>query len=415
MSSTDSVKGETVCRIPPRNRDWLTRDELGRLTPQILAQRLNSLTTLVAHGALEAERLRRPVDAVWSAIRKTGLLYHFVPKRYGGLEFDLDSFINVLLPIGEGCASTAWVAAFCMQHNWLLAQFPEAAQDEVFSQFPYITAPATHSPPGKAEVVDGGFRLSGRWKWGTGVMHSDWVILGGLVASAHAPPELRFFLSPIEEVTVIDTWRMDGMIATGSNDIIAAEVFVPGHRTLRVGDLRSGNAFGPQLHRSWIYRLPMPLLAALAAAVAAVGAARASVHHFAQRIRAGDPKFSEKPAALIRLAASKLEATSAERILRSAAKQATLLVQHSSSPVPLWERVEIRVNICYAVELSRTAVRRIAEASGSAAHSLDNPLQRAVRDLGVISSHALLDMDSVEEAYGRTLVGLPPNTMIDGN
>jgi 3-hydroxy-9,10-secoandrosta-1,3,5(10)-triene-9,17-dione monooxygenase len=363
---------------------------------------------------LEAERLRRPVDAVWSAIRKTGLLYHFVPKRYGGLEFDLDSFIDVLLPIGEGCASTAWVAAFCVQHNWLLAQFPEAAQDEVFSQFPYITAPATQFPPGKAEAVEGGFRLNGRWKWGTGVMHSDWVILGGLVASAQAPPELRFFLSPIEEVTVIDTWRMDGMIATGSNDIIAEEVFVPEHRTLRIGDLRSGNAFGPQLHRSWIYRLPMPVIAALAAAVAAVGVARASVHGFAKRIGADDPKLNGKPGALIRLAASKLESMSAERILRNAAKQATLLAQHSS-PVPLRERVEIRVNICYAVELSRTAVRRIAEVSGSSAHSLDNPLQRAVRDLGLISSHTLLDMDSAEEAYGRTLVGLPPNSMIDGN
>src|SRR5712672_1211537 len=67
----------------------------------------------------------------------------------------------LVLPIGEGCASTAWVAAFCMQHNWLLAQFPEAAQDEVFSQFPYITAPATQFPPGKAEAVKAAFARAG--------------------------------------------------------------------------------------------------------------------------------------------------------------------------------------------------------------------------------------------------------------
>src|SRR3546814_4293454 len=102
--------------------------------------------------AAECEALRRPVDAVWNAIRKTGVFYHFVPRRYGGLEFDIDSFIDAMLPIAEGCASTGWVTAFCVEHNWMLAQFPETLQDETFGgDFPYLIAPGATHPPGVAQ------------------------------------------------------------------------------------------------------------------------------------------------------------------------------------------------------------------------------------------------------------------------
>src|SRR3546814_13503616 len=90
----------------PKEKDWLSREELAALTPEELVRRTTALKPLVATHAAECEALRRPVDAVWNAIRKTGVFYHFVPRRYGGLEFDIDSFIDAMLPIAEGCAST---------------------------------------------------------------------------------------------------------------------------------------------------------------------------------------------------------------------------------------------------------------------------------------------------------------------
>ncbi|WP_340314913.1 acyl-CoA dehydrogenase family protein [Rhizorhabdus argentea] len=396
-----------------QHSDWLSKEQLNSITPEILVERMKALAPLVADNAREAERLRRPVDDVWSAIRKTGVLYHFVPKKYGGLEFDIGTFIDAVLPVAEGCASTAWVTAFCMEHNYLLANFPEEAQEEIFSQFPYITAPGTLYPPGNAVAAQGGYRLTGRWKWGTGVMHSDWIMVGAMAAQEGGDPELRFFLMPTSEVAVLDTWYVDGMVGTGSNDILINNLFVPEHRTLAVAALRSGTAWGPKLHGSWIFQVSMPVLLALTAAIASLGGARRSVRYLEERLVGGDPKLTERPAAHMRLGTARLETHSAESIMRAVGHRVEAIAK-SGVPATLAQRVEMRAQICYAVELCRTAVRRISEIAGSGSHSLDNPVQRFARDLNVISTHALLEWDGASEAYGRSLIGLAPNSMVDG-
>ena len=161
--------------------------------------------------ATQTERLRRPDTGVWNKIRESGVFYHFVPKRYGGLEFDIDSFIDAMLPLSEGCSSTGWVASFCVEHNWMLAQFPEQAQSEIFGEFPYIIAPGVTQPPGKAVRVKGGYRLTGHWKWGTGVMNADWVLASGIDPEGGNPPEVLFFAMPVEDIKIL-VWCVDGMV-----------------------------------------------------------------------------------------------------------------------------------------------------------------------------------------------------------
>ena len=85
-------------------------------------------------------------------------------------------FVDEMLPLGEACASTCWVTAFCMEHNLLLALYPESVQEEIFGNQPYIMAPTYAMPPGRAEPVDGGYRLTGRSRYATGVMHADWAM-----------------------------------------------------------------------------------------------------------------------------------------------------------------------------------------------------------------------------------------------
>src|SRR3546814_17415849 len=87
----------------PKEKDWLSREELAALTPEELVRRTTALQPLVATHAAECEALRRPVDAGWHAIRKTGAFYHFVPRRYGGLEFGTDRFTDPRLPTAERC------------------------------------------------------------------------------------------------------------------------------------------------------------------------------------------------------------------------------------------------------------------------------------------------------------------------
>ena len=132
------------------DKHWLSAADLQALTPQALTARTAGLKGLLSDNARHAEMARHPVDAVWDEIRKTGVFYHFVPKCYGGLEFDVQSFIDAMLPLSEGCSSTGWVTAFCVEHNWLLTQFPKQAQDEIFGSHPYVIAPGVTNPMGRA-------------------------------------------------------------------------------------------------------------------------------------------------------------------------------------------------------------------------------------------------------------------------
>ena len=241
--ATDSAK--TVAPHVPAGDDFLSREELASLTPAELVRRTAALKPLLAAHAAEAERGRRPVTSVWNAIRRTGCFYHFVPRKYGGLEFDVETFVDAMLPLAEGCPSTGWVAAFCVEHNWMLAQFPEAFQDEIFGgglpHVPYAIAPGVTAPPGKAVPVEGGFRISGRWKWGTGVMNSDWVMVACAIPDDDRK-QLLLCALPTDQVVVLDTWDMDGMEGTGSHDIWIEDGFVPGHRTMDMNEMRAGNA-----------------------------------------------------------------------------------------------------------------------------------------------------------------------------
>lgn len=412
----DATPLKLADRRIPAGGDWIDPEALKRLTPEELVRRAVALRPLLEAHSAESEALRRPVDSVWQALRDSGVFYHFVPKAYGGLEFSLETFIDAMLPLGEGCASTGWVASFCVEHNWMLAQFSKAAQDEIFGGgWPYVIAPGVTMPPGQAVPVEGGYRLTGRWKWGTGVMHADWILATGMIPG-ESPPRMLFFVFPAADASVIDTWRMDGMVGTGSHDIAADALFVPEHRVIDMGLMREGRAPGALLHSNPIYRMPMLPFLGITAAIPAVGSAHATVRRFRDRLgvrvlHGTAQAQGEKPIAQVRLAQAEMHARTAEILLRDAARQCMALADRGT-PSTADERIYIRVQIATLMDHCRQAIRIVCEASGSSAHALDNPLQRALRDINVMASHVVYDLDMALELRGRTLVGLPPNTAL---
>lgn len=409
----------TVQPFIPDNQDFMTRAELAALTPAELIRRTTALKPLLAAHAAECERVRHPLVETWNAIRATGCFYHFIPKKYGGLEFDADSFIDAMLPLSEGCPSTGWVAAFCVEHNWMLTQFPERFQDEVFGtregdRVPYVIAPGVTAPPGKAVAVDGGYRISGRWKWGTGVMHSDWVLVACAIVDGPANVVL-FCALPTRDVMVLDTWHIDGMEGTGSHDLLVNDVFVPEYRTMDMSEMRNGTAYGSRLYDNPIYRQPMLPLLGVTAAISGVGAARAAVAQFrtqlAERVVHGtDMKQAEKPAAQMRLANANVMARTAELLLRDAVNT-NIALARPEGRADFAQRSHMRLQIAQAMELCRQAIMMVAEASGASSHLRSNPMQRHLRDVNVMSNHIVYDKDGAAELHGRALIGLPPNAL----
>ena len=376
--------------------------------PELVA-RARALTSLLAENALQAEKQRKPVDAVIKALEEAEIYKLMVPKCYGGLELDLDTFFDVGVALGEGDASTAWVSNFYVEHNWILSQFPEAFQKELFADRSYILAPAMVALTGKAVPEGDGYRISGRWQWASGIMHAQWVIPAALEMTAEGKPNPRWFALPVSEVKVEDTWYVDGMSGTGSNDVVIEDVFIPAERSVSIIDMGNGHAPGSRLHDGPLYRTPMMPILTLAAAMPAFGQAKTVVRLFRERLTQRilletQNKQADRPASQMRLARAEIEVGEVELLLRNTIED----VCTRRNTGTLEDRARWATQLALAVDRCKRIIQNVCEASGAHSHFLDSPFQRAWRDVNTMSCHVVFDLDSKLETYGRMLLGIDP-------
>ncbi|APE15300.1 acyl-CoA dehydrogenase family protein [Mycolicibacterium pallens] len=363
----------------------------------------------LAQRAAEAEELRRLPDATIADFRASGLARLLLPARYGGEQAPFPAILEPVRRMAHGCASSAWTLGFYTLHNWMLALFGERAQDEVFAGGP-VLCPAPLAPTGRGVPVDGGVRLSGRWSWATGIMAADWVMVGALCGPDDGMyPAL--VLLPADDVAVQDVWHTDGMRGTGSHDVLVNDVFVPEHRLVGVIDVYGGTAPGAALHDASAYRWPMVPALALLAAMPALGAAEAVADGFATRLGERVLAYSgvaqkQQPAAQIRLGDARVRLRALHGLLSDTVETIEGMVDEGAR-IPRAVRAQARVAAAHIVHESRAVVADLLESSGASAHFLHNPLQRAKRDIDVISGHVVFDYDVSRELAGALEIGAP--------
>ena len=165
------------------------------------------------------------------------------PQIFSGLEAPLESMIDVLIPIAEGCGSTSWVLAQYIMHNYMIARWPEQAQREVWDVNPDALVSGILIPRlGQGNSVNDGIVISGHWPWVTGISSADWCILSAMVHKDDKEVEC-YFLIPTSEVRVIDTWRAIGLKGTGSHDVVVDKLFVPTYMDSKEGELERDRLF----------------------------------------------------------------------------------------------------------------------------------------------------------------------------
>lgn len=404
----------TVRTHRPGPEDFLTGEALSGLKAETIIARMEALTPCLLAGAAEAEAQRQPVDELWDEIRGSGYFYMWVPKKFGGLEASVDAVIDATLPIARGCASTAWVSLFGLVHNRHMAGFPEAFQEELFGGGRYGMIASATMPVGKAEPCEGGYRLSGRWRWATCVTQADWVLV---VAETTVDGEraVGSFMIPSAELKIIDTWDTAGMRATGTHDVEGHDIFVPAHRASLVTS-RDGGGRGAELYDNPIYRVPLSPLLAFTTAVPLVGAAQAAVEFYRERLmvhvkRGTSGSQADKPNSQIRLAQAETMVAIAEQTVRSVMRANLAVVDNPPADIVAF-RSRLRAQMSYAAKLCREAVVLVCESSGTSIHFSDNPIQRILRDVMVMTSHIIFDFDVTMEQHGRGMLGLAPNTTI---
>jgi 3-hydroxy-9,10-secoandrosta-1,3,5(10)-triene-9,17-dione monooxygenase len=377
-----------------------------------LVARARALAPKLRERAVKAERDRNiPQESVDEYIA-AGLIHTLQPKRWGGYEHDHEVAFDVAVELGKStCGSSAWCLNYLTDHACILASFPEEAQHDVWSRDKAACIATSAAPTGKVAVAPGGYRLDGRWSWCSGLRHSQWIMIGGLVHRAGEDhPDMRLYLVPVPELKQDDTWYCAGLRASGSNTAVLDNVFVPEHRSVSFSTLRDAFAPGSQFNTNPIYRTPFIAVHSYALLAPVLGVARGGYADFVDWTRRRYLTYTQLNIAQhvpvqIRVAEIAAQIDSAELL----ARRAFALARQDYSDMSLQTRTLLRRDFTYAVRIIREAMDDLVKISGSSGLMDDNSIQRCWRDVHAISSHVVMNWDVPAENFGRMEFGLPLN------
>lgn len=371
---------------------------------ELIGRAHDLLPTLKARAA-ETEALRRPHDDTIRDLIDAGIVQMLVPKRWGGAESDLKTVYEVVDVLAQGCISTAWIASFYIGHNLYAAKLTPQAQDELFGPRGFVLLPAATAPTMKAEPVEGGWIISGRAPWGSGVMHADWVMVSGMTHEKTP----RSFVMPVADVTVVDTWRFTGMAGTGSNDIVAENVFVPDHRSIDGVALRKGATDGTALYGNPLYAIPLVPMSYTTIVPVLTGGLKGALSAFEaivdRRVRnfSGDVVKDQQHAHIV-MGEMQIATRAVDVLGRAHIDRTEALVQTGFTTE---DRIALKGTAAYVARTGREVMQAMMAGAGSSNYHHDQPIQRFWRDLATVTSHAFWDWDIAREQVGRRHFGLP--------
>ena len=382
-----------------------------------LITRSRKLIPVVRERADLADRLQRLPDETLKDFIDAELLKVLVPKRFGGHELDFGIVAKMAAEVASGCGSSGWCLVVYNCHNWLAATMSERAQQEIYGETGFAMIPAPLNPAGaRAHRVDGGFKVSGRWAFGSGVYHSNWAILPAYVnqdgenSSENGEPEEIVFAVPRRDFEIdAKSWCVEGMRGTGSMDIAIRDVFLPAHRVVKEPDISNGTSPGAKLHGTSLYRLPAVSAILLAATGVLLGIAQDAIVVYEERLRSRIYAFTghkqvEKSASHMRLAEATADVDAASLMLDRDLKEMASLIERG--PIPNDTRARYRLDSAYIAARCKHAVDLLVDSAGANALRDGSRIQRAFRDIHMLATHHFFEFDGGREIYGRARLGL---------
>lgn len=376
-----------------------------------LVKRAAALRPLLDGNADRTDRERGVPVASITALAENGLLSLMQPARYGGLQTDFRTLLEVSSEVGRACGSTAWVTSLLNANAWFVGFFPAQAQDDVWAVTPNARIAGVVTPSGTARAVEGGFRVSGRWAPASGCAHADWAVLGVTRPDAEGTPDaVGIVLAPMPELTVEDTWFVTGMRGTASNTLVGEDLFVPAHRFHSVPDAVEGRYATPFTDEA-LYRAPFVPVAALVLTGPQLGLAASAVDLLlAKAPRRGltlTSYASQAEAPTVQLAAANAASLADSARLHAFRAAAEIDEVARAGGFPDYDaRARMRMDAGRAAVHAREAVRIVCSAQGASSFSESNPLQRIWRDIETGSRHAVLNPELAAEIYGKSLFGI---------
>jgi indole-3-acetate monooxygenase len=357
----------------------------------------------------EIEQARSlPPDLV-GELSATGIFRLGLPKALGGDEADPLDAVRAIELVSSADGSTGWCTMLGIGAGMVGGYMPETGAREVFAEMD--TPKALVAEPAGAAVRDGsGVRISGRWKFASGITHSDWIVVGCVVMRDGQPsmtprgPEVIHAFLPRTDVQVHDTWHVSGLCGTGSNDVSCQDVYVPEGRVLSL--------FDPAGYRAEpLYQIPVLSIVAPPIAAVALGIARAALDELCELAAGKTPSMSttplrDKPVMHVEVARAEAAHGAARSFLYDSLDELWQTVLSGQQP-SMRQRSLCRAASNHATETAAYVARTASTLAGGTSVYNSSDLQRHARDADVITHH-FTQSPNVWEDAGRALLGLDP-------
>jgi 3-hydroxy-9,10-secoandrosta-1,3,5(10)-triene-9,17-dione monooxygenase len=376
-----------------------------------LLERARSLVPALKARTAQADKdLKVPEESV-AELQSAGLLRALQPRAFGGYEVDPRTFFEIQTILAEGCMSTAWIYGVMGVHPWQLARYPIEAQREVWGDDRSTLICSTYMPAAKVTVVEGGYRISGRWGFSSGSEHCQWVLLGGILPpDGELAAEHGTFLLPRRDYQIERNWDVLGLRGTGSHDIVVEDVFVPAHRVQRTNNWTLEATPGRLVNTNPIYAIPFAQVFSRAVSTSAIGALQGAIDEFrdnaAKHIGKHGARTADDPVAQTAVAEAMITVDSLRLVLERNYEHLMNLARAGEYP-DTETRLQYRYQSAYVTNICAERANDLLRSMAASGLYNTNPVARLFRDLHQARGHIANNYMAYGRSYGAVMLGLP--------
>jgi 3-hydroxy-9,10-secoandrosta-1,3,5(10)-triene-9,17-dione monooxygenase len=396
------------------------------LTPQEMIDRAIALRPLLREQSAETEQRTYPSEEIHQACLDAGFYRLYVPRRYGGYEFGASTFMRVVQELSRGDISTGWCIALAAAHALQVASWwPEQAQDEIFGDGDFRCA-AVAAPVGPAVRRDGGWELTGRVGYCSGIPISTHYMGQAVIAGDDGKPTERMllFVAPRSEFTILDDWgRLMGLKGSASNTITFDRGRIPAHWAIEDAlmvdfDLAAHGAPGAELHGNPMYGGRAMACFTLTLTAVAIGGAYAALDEYEEMMHS---RLTPLPPMVPRIGDETFQRWFGSALAKLATAEAAMLGAADQHMEACRRAVEDGISYTYGEDMRIGCIGRegiiqawevfqseIFRTVGSSAAVDGSRFERIYRDMSMLNSHRNTVLR--EWAFGeiaREHLGLP--------
>jgi len=389
--------------FPPFDDDGALPDD----EREILGRARKLIPHLAERAASATAARQIPAETI-AEYHAAGILRILQPRRFGGMQGRFSLFSQIVEELSFGCASSAWVYAVLAEHQWIIAQYPERAQIDVWGDDPLAVAASSLAPRAPAKRAPGGWRLSGHFPFSSGCDHAQWAIIGAFLGERGDPRTIAYLLVPLAEIEIVDDWHVLGLAGTGSKSLELRDVFVPEHRVVMVSDLFAGTPPGALVHPEYpVLRAPRGFLVSYSLPPVAIALGRRALdvacQSLAGRVSRGVRRLAESEFVQMTIGEASAAIDAATLLLHAGRRSSTAAVS-SGRQITEAEALRARRDMVFAQHQVGWALERLSELSGARWVYDADPLNEIRRDVMTILTHTAASRPAAMAPYGHLLL-----------